>query len=67
MGSSKPEECSGHAISALFCGLDVHRDSTYTTLLDSGGRIVDQQRMSNDSVLSFLSSYRIDRRARDFG
>jgi len=39
----------------------VHKDSTYATILDSNGKIVNQRRMGNDGVLSYLSSYRIDR------
>ena len=61
MGSSKPVERSCHVMSALFCGLDVHKESTYATLMDSGGRIVDQQRMTNDGILTYLSDYRIER------
>ena len=48
-------------MSALVCGLDVHRDSTYATILDANGKIVDQRRIGNDRVLSFLSSHRIDK------
>jgi len=48
-------------MSALVCGLDVHRDSTYATILDSNGKIASQGRMNNDKVLSFLASYRIDK------
>jgi len=52
-------ERSYHDMSALFCGLDVHKESTYATLLDAGGRVVSQQRMTNDVVLQYLSEYRI--------
>jgi hypothetical protein len=31
---------SVHVMSALVCGLDVHRDSTYVTILDCEGKIV---------------------------
>jgi transposase len=48
-------------MSALVCGLDVHKDSTYATILDSEGKIVSQRRMSNETVLSYLSSYSVDR------
>jgi len=48
-------------MSALVCGLDVHRDSTYATILDCEGKIVSQRRMSNEAVLSYLSGYRVDR------
>jgi transposase len=48
-------------MSALVCGLDVHKDSTYATILDSDGKIVSQRRMSNETVLSYLSSYSVER------
>jgi hypothetical protein len=52
---------SVHTMSALVCGLDVHRDSTYATILDCDGKIVSQRRMSNDRILPRLSAYRIGR------
>ena len=48
-------------MSALVCGLDVHKDSTYATILDCDGKIVSQRRMSNEKILSYLSNYQIDR------
>ncbi len=48
-------------MSALVCGLDVHKDSTYATILDSNGKIVNQRRIGNDKVLSHLSNYPINR------
>jgi transposase len=48
-------------MSALVCGLDVHKDSTYATILNDEGKIVDQTRMSNDRVLSYLVHYRVNR------
>ena len=48
-------------MSTLVCGLDVHRDSTYATILDANGKIVDQRRIGNDRVLSLLSSHRIEK------
>jgi len=48
-------------MSAFICGLDVHRDSTYATIMDCGGKIVSQRRIVNDKVLSYLSDYQIDR------
>ena len=48
-------------MSALVCGLDVHKESTYATILDANGKIVNQRRMSNDRVVSYLSDYSIER------
>jgi transposase len=46
-------------MSAFVCGLDVHKDSTYATILDSRGKIVDQMRMNNERVLSYLSRFSV--------
>jgi transposase len=44
-------------MSALVCGLDVHKDSTYATILNSEGKIVNQTRMTNERVLPYLSHF----------
>jgi transposase len=46
-------------MSAFVCGLDVHKDSTYATILDSHGKIVNRTRMSNERVLPYLSHFRV--------
>lgn len=46
-------------MSAFVCGLDVHKDSTYATILDPSGKIVSQMRMSNERVLSYLSHFNV--------
>ena len=61
MGSVKGGGRSGHVMSALVCGLDVHKDSTYATIMDPSGKIVDQTRMNNERVLSYLSRFSVDR------
>jgi len=48
-------------MSAFVCGLDVHKDSTYATILDVDGKIVSQRRMVNDGILPYLSDYPIER------
>jgi transposase len=48
-------------MSAFVCGLDVHKDSTYATILDSSGKIVSQMRMNNERVPSYLSRFNVDR------
>jgi transposase len=48
-------------MSAYFCGLDVHKDSTYATIMSCDGKIVSQRRMVNDRILSYLSDYQINR------
>jgi hypothetical protein len=46
-------------MSALVCGLDVHKDSTYATILNFEGKIVDQTRMENEKVASYLSQFKV--------
>ena len=48
-------------MSAFVCGLDVHKDSTYATILDRDGKIVSQMRMNNERVLSYLSGFDVDK------
>jgi predicted RNase H-like nuclease (RuvC/YqgF family) len=52
---------SDHVMSAIVCGLDVHKDSTYATILNHEGKIVNQTKMSNERVLSYLSSFKVDK------
>src|SRR3989304_1022625 len=59
MGSVKCRRRSRHTMSALVCGLDVHKDSTYATILDSEGKIVNQTRMENEKVPSYLSHFNV--------
>ena len=61
MGSVLRERRSCHVMSALVCGLDVHKDSTYATILSGEGKIVDQARMSNERVLSYLSHFNVSK------
>ena len=44
-------------MSTFACGLDVHKDSTYATILDPSGKIVNQTRRNNERVLSYLSRF----------
>jgi transposase len=46
-------------MSAFVVGLDVHKDSTYATILDQNGKIVNQTRMENEKVLSYLSRFNV--------
>ena len=51
MRSIKRAGRSCHVMSALVCGLDVHKDSTYATILSPEGKIVNQTRMENERIL----------------
>jgi hypothetical protein len=59
MGSVLGNGRSGHVMSAFVCGLDVHKDSTYATILDHDGKIMNQARMSNEKVLSYLTHFNV--------
>jgi transposase len=59
MGSVLRKRCSRHVMSAFVCGLDVHKDSTYATILNLEGKIVNQARMSNERVLAYLSRFNV--------
>ena len=56
-----PERRSGHTMSAVFCGLDVHKESTYATVLDSTGQVVTQRRMKNEDIPEFLEPLKVNR------
>jgi len=61
MGSVKRAGRSCHFMSALVCGLDVHKDSTYATILNLEGKIVNQTRMENERVLPYLSHFKVSK------
>ena len=61
MRSVKRGGRSCHFMSALVCGLDVHKDSTYATILNHEGKIINQMRMDNEKVLSYLAHYKVNR------
>jgi len=41
-------------MSAVVCGLDVHKESTYATVLDRDGQVLVQRKMPNEDIPSFL-------------
>jgi transposase len=48
-------------MSAFICGLDVHKDSTYATILNDEGKVINHVRMSNEKVLSYLTYFKVRR------
>jgi len=48
-------------MSAFVCGLDVHKDSTYATILSPEGKIVNQTRMEKERVLPYLSHFKVSK------
>ncbi|MFP3952277.1 MAG: hypothetical protein ACLFVP_09095 [Candidatus Bathyarchaeia archaeon] len=51
------DQRSVHGMSACFCGLDVHKEYTYATVLGPDGDVVSQGRMPNEEVSSYLKPY----------
>jgi len=43
----------------VFCGLDVHKETTYATVLDQTGQVVTQRRMKNEDVPKFLEPLKV--------
>ena len=56
-----PEWRSGHTMSAVFCGLDVHKETTYATVLDQTGQVVTHRRMKNEEIPEFLEPLKVNR------
>ncbi len=49
-------------MSSLVCGLDVHKDSVYATVMSYGGEVIERRKLSGkDEVVSFLGQYPIDK------
>jgi transposase len=41
-------------MSAVVCGLDVHKETTYATILDPRGQVLVQRKMMNEDIPAFL-------------
>jgi len=53
--SFNSRRCSGHVMSGLVCGLDVHRGWCEATVIDWFGNVVVSRRVSRDELYpSFL-------------
>jgi transposase len=50
-------------MSAIVCGLDVHKESTYATVLDRDGQVTVQRKMLNEDIPAFLETTRPERLA----
>jgi len=47
-------------MSWLVCGLDVHKDNVYATVMNYGGEIVDKSKLLNNEVASYLRRYPVE-------
>ena len=54
-GSSK------HVMSSLVCGLDVHKNTVFATVMSYGGEVIERRKLSNGEVVSFLDRYPVDK------
>ena len=52
---------ASQSMSALVCGLDVHKESTYATILDQDGEIITQKRMPKEEVPDFLRPHGVEK------
>ena len=48
-------------MSSLVCGLDVHKNSVYATVMSYRGEVVEERKLRNDEVAHFLGRYPIDK------
>lgn len=48
-------------MNAVVCGLDLHKDSTYATILNSEGKIINQTRITNEKVLPYLCHFKVSK------
>jgi len=48
-------------MSAVYCGLDVHKETTYATVLDHTGQVVTQRKMRNEEVPEFLEPLEVEK------
>ena len=48
-------------MNALYCGLDVHKESTYATIINAFGEVQTQKRMKNDEIPRFLEPFQLEK------
>jgi transposase len=48
-------------MNAFYCGLDVHKETTYATLPDNDRQVVTQKQMRNEEIPDFLKPYTIEK------
>ena len=49
------------SMNTLYCGLDVHKESTYATIINVFGEVLTQKRMRNEEVIEFLEPYQVEK------
>ena len=48
-------------MNALYCGLDVHKESTYATVINVFGEVLTQRRMKNEEIPDFLEPLQVEK------
>ncbi|MBD3206842.1 hypothetical protein GF319_10950, partial [Candidatus Bathyarchaeota archaeon] len=48
-------------MNALYCGLDVHKETTYATIINVFGEVQTQKRMKNEEIPDFLEPYQVEK------
>ena len=48
-------------MNAFYCGLDVHKKTTYATILGQDGEVITQKRMRNEEIPGFLEPYEVEK------
>ena len=48
-------------MNSLVCGLDVHKNSVFATVMSYDGEVVEKRKLSNEEVVNFLGRYPIDK------
>jgi transposase len=61
MKDVKSRVSSSASMNALFCGLDVHKESTYATIINVFGEIQTQKRMKNEEIPKFLEPFQVEK------
>ena len=52
------ERCSYHIMNAnYYCGLDIHKESTYSTIIDNYGKVITQKRTMSEDIPGFLDPH----------
>jgi predicted NBD/HSP70 family sugar kinase len=46
---------------SVYIGLDVHKNWTFVAVIDKPGRVVDQRRLLNEYIPSFLEPFNVEK------
>jgi transposase len=52
---------SSKTMNTLYCGLDVHKETTYATIINIYGEVQTQKRMKNEEIPDFLEPYPVEK------